>query len=140
MAKGLPPSSIKSLYKSSFYCVGCNRERRLTAPAKVGSARFFVHIAITTAFCTLLTWPWLGLKGAGFFLIPVGLAFEMIYRLKMRADLVCPDCHFDPTLYLVDPHKAVRQVEETWRKKYEEKGIPYPETKKSFRAKVVSEE
>jgi hypothetical protein len=131
----LEPKSGKSVFKSNFYCVGCNRERRLSAPARVGSVRFFTHIAITTAFCTLITWPWLGIKGAAFFLIPVGLGFEMIYRLKMRADLICPDCNFDPTLYLVDPAKAARQVEDTWRKKFEEKGIPYPETKKSYRAK-----
>lgn len=129
-------SNSRSLFKSDFYCVGCNRERHLSAPAKVGSFRFFMHIGITTAFCTLITWPWLGFKGAGFFLIPVGLAFEAIYRLKLRADLVCPDCQFDPTLYLSDPKRAVRQVEDTWRKKFEEKGIPYPETKKSFRAKL----
>ena len=127
--------SPNSIFKSTFYCVGCNRERRLSAPTRVGSLRFFFHIAITTAFCTLLSWHWLGLKGAGFFLIPVGLAFEAIYRLKMRSDLICPDCRFDPTLYLVDPDKAVRQVEETWKKKFEEKGLPYPETKRSFRSR-----
>ena len=131
----LKSRSDKTIFKSSFFCVGCNRERHLSAPARVGSPRFFIHILITTAFCTLITWPWLGLKGAAFFLIPVGLTFEAVYRLKLRADLICPDCSFDPTLYLSNPDKAVRQVEDTWKKKYEEKGIPYPETKKSFRAK-----
>lgn len=113
-----------------FYCVGCNRERRQAPPSRVGSAQFFAHIAITTLFMTVLTYPWFHWKGFFAFLIPVGLVFEAIYRMKMRASLVCPDCNFDPILYMVDRDKAVRQVEDTWRKKFETNGIPYPEKKK----------
>lgn len=113
-----------------FYCVSCNRERRQAPPSKVGSLRFFGHIILTTLFLTVLAYPWLHWKGFFAFSIPVGLVFEGIYRMKMRASLVCPDCNFDPILYMVDRDKAVRQVEETWRKKFEQSGIPYPERKK----------
>ena len=88
-----------------FFCVGCNRERTLLPPAKVGSPRFFGHILLTTAFCTVLAWPWLGFKGAAFFVIPVGLVFEAVFRLKMRASLRCPDCGFDRIFYLVDKRR-----------------------------------
>ena len=128
--------TAKSIWKKienqgfKFYCVGCNRERRQAPPAKVGSPKFFGHIVITTAFFAVLAYPWLHWKGFFAFVIPVGVVLEGIYRMKMRASLVCPDCNFDPILYMVDRDKAVRQVEETWRKKFAESGIPYPETKK----------
>ena len=136
------PSSVTTVWKKiaaagfRFYCVGCNRERRLSPPPKPGSTKFMVQILITTAFFTLLTYPWLNFKGLGFFIIPVGLVFEAFYRMKMRGALVCPDCSFDPILYLVDRDKAVRQVEAAWRKKFEENGIPFPD-KKSARHQIV---
>ncbi len=121
--------SIRHNFK--FYCVGCNRERMQAVPAKVGSARFFVHILVTTCFLSVFTWPWLHFKGIFALVIPVGLAMEAFYRMKMRAALVCPDCHFDPILYMSDRETAVRHVEEAWRKKFAEKGLPYPERKKT---------
>lgn len=110
-----------------FYCVGCNRQRRIQPPAKLDSPLFYLQIVITTAALTVTTYPWLGLKGFAFFLIPVGLIFEVFNRMKMRAALVCPDCEFDPILYLVDRKKAAHQVEQVWRKKFQEKGFEYPE-------------
>ncbi len=110
-----------------FYCVGCNRERRIHPPAKIGSFLFYIQILITTAALTLAAFPWLGFKGIVFFIIPVGIAFEGFYRMKMRAAIVCPDCDFDPILYLVDRKKAAHQVEQVWRKKFEQRGFPYPE-------------
>ncbi len=110
-----------------FYCVGCNRERRVHPPAKIGSALFYAQILITTALFTAMTYPWFGFKGFALFVIPVGMVFEAIYRMKMRAAIVCPDCDFDPILYLVDKKKATRQVEQVWRKKFEQRGLVYPE-------------
>jgi hypothetical protein len=110
-----------------FYCVGCNRERRIHPPAKIGSKLFYLQILITTAILTMAGYPWLGLKGFACLVIPVGIAFEVFYRIKMRAALVCPDCEFDPILYLVDRKKAAHQVERVWRKKFEQRGLSYPE-------------
>jgi hypothetical protein len=129
--------SVKTFIKNieeqgfRFYCVSCKRERRQSPPAKVGSPLFYGHILLTTAFFSLLTWPWMHWKGLFAFLIPVGLVLEAVYRLKMRAAMVCPDCNFDPILFLVNREKAIAQVEETWRKKFEEKGFPYPEKRRS---------
>jgi hypothetical protein len=131
--------SVKQIYKKiesqgfKFYCVGCNRERRQASPAKLGSLRFFAHIALTTAFLAVLTWPWLHVKGLFAFVIPVGLFFETFYRVKMRAALVCPDCEFDPLLYLSDRPEALRQVEGAWRAKFEEKNLPFPERRSRSR-------
>ena len=127
--------TVKSIWKDieqkgcRFYCVGCQKERRVSAPAQVGSPPFFAHIFFTTLFFSLLAWPWMSWKGIFVFTIPVGLVFETFYRLKMRAALICPECSFDPMLYLVDRNKAVQQVELAWRKKFEEKGIPFPDKK-----------
>jgi hypothetical protein len=110
-----------------FFCVSCKRERRQTPPAKVGSPGFFFQVVIASSFFTLLFWPLMGAKGFLAFLIPVGIILEVVYRLKMRSAMVCPDCKFDPILYLVDRPKAIRQVEEAWRNKFLEKGLPFPE-------------
>ncbi len=116
-----------------FFCASCKRERWQSPPAKAGSLKFFAHVAITTAFFSALFWPWMGFKGLLAFLVPVGLVLEAMYRLKMRSAVVCPDCGFDPILYLSDRKKAVRRVEQAWRKKFEEKGLPYPEKTKVSR-------
>jgi hypothetical protein len=132
---GLTKSLSKSLWRQieqqgfNFYCVGCNRQRRLSAPAKIGSAQFYLHIAIATSFVSLLTWKWMEWKGLVAWFIPVAIAFEVFYRVRMRAALVCPDCQFDPILYLVDRKRAVNQVEVAWRQKFEKNGFPYPERK-----------
>lgn len=68
-------------------------------------------------------------KGLVAWFIPVAMAFEVIYRLRMRAALVCPDCQFDPILYLVDRKKAVHQVEAAWRQRFKASGFPFPERK-----------
>jgi hypothetical protein len=114
-----------------FYCVGCNRERRIHLPARIGTPLFYFQILLTTMLLTLVTFPWFGWKGIAFFIIPVGLVFEGIYRMKMRSVMVCPDCDFDPILYLVDQKKAAHQVEQVWRKKFEQRGLAYPEKRKA---------
>lgn len=113
-----------------FYCVSCHKERHLSVPARAGSFPFYMHVVMTTAFLMLITWPLFHLKGM-VLAVPVLGAFEMLYRIKMRAALVCPDCDFDPVLYLVDRDKAVQRVETVWRKKFEEKGYPFPERKRN---------
>ena len=120
-----PPDIKNQVFK--FYCVACNLERRQYCPAKVGSLRFFIQIACTVGFLTVLTWPWFHAKGFFAFLIPVGLGLEAFSRMKLRASLTCPRCNFDPTLYLSNRPNALRQVESAWRAKFKEKNLPYPE-------------
>ena len=111
-----------------FYCVSCHKERHIEVPARAGSFQFYFHAGVTTAFMMLITWPIFHWKGV-VLLVPVLGIFEGLYRMKMRSVLVCPDCDFDPILYMVDPDKAAQQVENVWRKKFEEKGYPFPERK-----------
>ena len=117
-----------------FYCVGCNRERRQSPPALAGSRKFYSHILITTAFISLFFWPIMHWKGLFAFVIPVGLFFEALYRIRMRSALMCPDCGFDPILFLSDRPKALSQVEAAWRKKFLEKNLEYPERTAPLRA------
>jgi hypothetical protein len=127
-------TELKSIWREierkdfRFYCAGCHRERRLFAPPKVGTFRHFFQVFIATSFFTLLTWPLWEWKGVVAF-IPIWIAFEAIFRMKMRSALVCNDCGFDPILYLVDSKKAAAAVEQHWRKRFEEKGWAYPEKK-----------
>jgi hypothetical protein len=41
--------------------------------------------------------------------------------------MACPQCGFDAFLYMVDVKRARAEVEAHWRKKFAEKGVPYPE-------------
>jgi hypothetical protein len=135
--------SVLSFYQSiekngcRFYCVSCHKERHLTSPARVGSAQFYFHVVLTTGALMAVTWPWFGIKGI-VMMVPVLAGFEILYRLKMRAALQCPDCSFDPILYLVDRAKAVQQVEEVWRKKFAQHGLPYPERRRTKLAPTVT--
>ncbi len=74
----------------------------------------------------LLGWPWLAWKGVVSFL-PFWALFETIYRLRMRHALSCPHCGFDPYLYLDNVERAKEEMDAHWRRKFAEKGIPYPE-------------
>ncbi len=74
----------------------------------------------------LATWHWFDWKGIVSF-VPFWAVFEVFYRTRMRAALVCDQCGFDPVLYLVDVKKAREQVELHYRKLFADKGIPYPE-------------
>lgn len=60
----------------------------------------------------LVTWPLFHFKGVVLF-IPIWAAFEGFYRIKDAFCFgVCPDCDFDPVLYMVDRDQAVQKVED----------------------------
>ncbi len=71
------------------------------------------------------TWRWFEWRGVVSF-VPFWLIFEAVYRARCRGILNCTQCGFDPYLYLIDTRRARAEVESHWRKKFAEKGIPYP--------------
>lgn len=82
-------------------------------------------MGLTTAVLTMATWPWFGLKGVVWFM-PVWIVFETVYRVRMRALMACPQCGFDPYLYMTDVQRARKAIDLYWREKFREKGVPYP--------------
>jgi hypothetical protein len=124
-------NDMKSLWKEhgkevwSFYCPQCKIPRRVPYRSKPG-LKHFSQIGLTAAVVTLATWPWFAWKGAVAFL-PLWIVFEVLYRSRVRAALSCEQCGFDPILYLADVKSARREIEAHWKKKFEEKGIPYPD-------------
>ena len=111
-----------------FLCPLCTTQRRVAYSPRP-TPKHFMQLGLTAAIITMITWPWFGIKGLVSFL-PIWTIFEMIYRTKVRAALYCESCGFDPVLYLVDTKLARTEVETFWRKKFEEKGVPYPEKPK----------
>ena len=87
--------------------------------------KHFVQIGLTTVVFTMLTWNWLGWKGMVAF-VPIWAIFETFFRIKLRAALTCYYCGFDPYLYLQDDEKARTAIEQFWRRRFSEKGIPFP--------------
>lgn len=79
----------------------------------------------------VLTFPWFGWKGIVWGM-PVAIAYETYYRLRLRTLLACPECKFDPIYYLINSKRAAQIVAETWKKKYEERGLPIPERGKAY--------
>lgn len=128
----LDHEQIKSLWKSryrdiwQFYCPQCRAPRRVPYRPRPGGVRQVSQVVITAVFFTLVTWNWFGWKGMVSFL-PFWTIFEAVYRSRVRAALSCPQCGFDPYLYLVDVERARREIEGHWRRKFAEKGIPFPE-------------
>ncbi len=126
----LSKATSKSIWKERsgdvyhFYCPLCRAARRVGQKPKP-QPRHFVQIGITAAFFTLLTWQWFSWKGIVSYL-PLWVTFEVLYRSRVRAVLVCDHCGFDPFLYLVDVKKSRQEVEKHWKAKFAEKGIPYP--------------
>lgn len=114
----------------SFFCPLCRTSRRIAYQPFPGTLRHYFQVGLTAAFFSLMTWKWLSWKGMVSF-IPFWIVFEAYYRARMRTDLNCPHCGFDPYLYLIDNQKALVEIENHWRKKFEEKGIPFPEKKQN---------
>jgi hypothetical protein len=109
----------------SFYCPQCKVPRKV--PYKPSpSLKHYAQVGLTAVVFTMATWNWFTWKGIVAFL-PIWVVFETVYRSKLRAALGCEACGFDPILYLVDVKRARREIEEHWKKKFQEKGIPYPQ-------------
>jgi hypothetical protein len=108
----------------SFFCPQCKIPRRVPYRAKP-SLKHYAQIGLTAAVFTLATWTWFNWKGIVVFL-PLWVVFETLYRSRVRAALSCEQCGFDPILYLVDVKRARQEIEDHWKKKFAEKGIPYP--------------
>ncbi len=110
----------------SFYCPHCREERRLPYQPKPGTLRRISQVALTSLVFTLATWKLFSWKGI-IFVVPFWTAYELFFRTRLRVALRCSSCGFDPFLYLVDVKRARHEVEEHWKRKFAEKGIPYPE-------------
>ncbi len=111
----------KTLWKTEgrrhwqFYCPLCSVTRRITLHPRP-QPRHLVQVGIASAFVTMLAWPLFGLKGLVVF-IPLWVGFEVLYRMRVRAEISCHACGFDPYLYLSDIPRARRSVEEFWKQK-----------------------
>lgn len=78
--------------------------------------KHFGQILLTTLAFTAALWPFLGGSGL-FLLLPFWILFEVLYRIRVRAELRCEHCGFDPTLFLADAQKAKSEMREFWEKK-----------------------
>src|SRR5208283_1586077 len=112
----------------AFLCPLCTSKRKIPYQPRP-TVRHYVQIGLTAACLMLLTWPLFGWKGIVSF-VPIWTIFEVLYRGRVRGALLCPHCGFDPYLYMVDIKRARAEVEAHWRKKFAEKGVPFPEKPK----------
>lgn len=128
-------AASKSIWKErftrnfEFYCPMCTQPRRIGMNPKPGQPIHFAQVGITAILIAITAQhflPWIGWKGLVSF-IPLWIGFETIYRGRVRAKVACTKCGFDPVLYLVDVEKARTAIQDHWRKRFAEKGIPFPE-------------
>ncbi len=125
LGKGLPLPQDRAGKPFKYYCPFCQVQHTLQQSAPKPTLKHHFQIALTTAVLMLILWPWTHLKGVVFF-VPIWAIFELVFRTRTRAALVCVNCGFDPTLYLVDASKARTEVEVFWRKKFADRGLAYP--------------
>ncbi len=110
----------------SFFCPLCAVSRRITGSAQPGQPMHYVQVGLCALMFTLATFKWFQFKGMVSFL-PMWIIFEVAYRTRVRARVRCPDCGFDPVLCLSDVDRARKEVEDHWKRKFAEKGIPFPD-------------
>lgn len=109
----------------AFLCPLCTAQRKIPYQPRP-TPRHYAQVALTAVCFTLAAWPWFAWKGIVSF-VPMWMIFETLYRGRVRGALMCPYCGFDPFLYMTDIQRARGEVEAHWRKKFAEKGVPYPE-------------
>lgn len=129
-------AASKSIWKERFnqnfhfFCPKCTSPRRIGMHPKPGQPIHFAQVGITAIFIAMAIahfLPWMGARGLVSF-IPLWIGFEFIYRGRVRAKVICAKCGFDPVLYLVDSGQARDAINDHWRKKFEERGVPFPES------------
>lgn len=103
-----------------FFCPFCGTTRRLRMHPRP-QPRHFVQVGVTSAFLTALSWPLFGIKGLVVFL-PLWIGFEILYRMRVRAEMSCNQCGFDPFLYLTDETRARGEMEAFWARKTQGSG------------------
>jgi hypothetical protein len=118
----------KSKNHWAFICPVCQSKRRLPMRPRPTDFHYF-QLILTALFVMVLTWNWFTWKGAVSF-FPLWILFEVLYRGQARLSLDCPQCGFDPSLHLIDAQRAKEEMEKYWRKKFAEKGIPFPDKPK----------
>lgn len=92
-----------------YFCPMCRAERRLKEPREPWASRYLLQIGLTSTVMALAAWPWWQAKGLMLF-FPVWIVFEVIFRVRKRAALICDHCGFDPFLYLTDVSRAREAV------------------------------
>ena len=108
-------ASVGAVSAWRYYCPFCGVSRALKSSPSP-QLRHLGQVLLTTGVFTTLLWPFFGLKGI-FLLLPFWVIFELGYRLRIRAELSCKHCGFDPTLYLSDAQRARREMAQFWEKK-----------------------
>lgn len=111
----------------SFFCPLCKGSRKVPFRSKLAAIQFF-RFGLTAVVFTMVFWNFFHLKGL-YSVFLFWAIFDAAYWWRLRAALPCPQCGFDPYLFLIDEKWAKKEVEAHWRKKFAEKGIPYPERK-----------
>ncbi len=112
----------------SFICPLCEADRRVRFNPHPANFKYIAKVALTSLIFMFAAWPWFHWKGLVVF-VPLWAVFEFTYRWRMRAAIICPHCGFDPYLFSIDMDWAKEEIEAHWRKKFEEKNIPYPDPK-----------
>jgi hypothetical protein len=93
-----------------------------------GRLKPILQVGITSVFISALTAlvaPWMAWKALLSF-IPLWIGFEILYRARVRSIAACQYCGFDPFLYLSDAQRAKQAIQAHLKKRYEEKGLEYP--------------
>ena len=130
LVKRMPDKSIwnpgsRDVY--TFFCPHCRAERRLAHHPNPYQLKHLLQVGLTAIVFTILFYSWFTWKGVVSF-IPFWMVFEIYFRIRVRGELFCQACGFDPFLFLTDMQRARREIQDHWRKKFAEKGIPFPET------------
>jgi hypothetical protein len=109
----------------SFFCPLCSTPRKVAGAPRL-NWKHALQIGLTGAVFTLATWNWFQWRGL-VSIVPLWVGFELTFRTRLRAQLLCTHCGFDPFLFVTDENLAKNQIENHWRKIFAEKGIPYPD-------------
>lgn len=119
------PGYEKKDRRYRFYCAQCRSERHLDFSPHPHTLKRYFQVGLTAGVFAWATSPFFGWKGIVSFL-PFWVIFEIYFRIRVRAVMACPNCGFDPYLYMTDLEQTRAAMERHWRAKYEAAGVPFP--------------
>ena len=92
------------------YCAFCKTKRRVSQKKHINLRDVF-YCFVLSMLLMFLIWQDFNPRVAVLFALIVGMC-GYFAQLRWRLQMACPQCGFDPIIYLREPKKAVRMVKE----------------------------
>mgnify|MGYP001563436986 CR=1 FL=1 len=105
----LSKTRLSSRGRTECFCAFCREKRKINLKKSISLVNIIQAAAISYLIMMALWWE---LDARVFFIFAVCLSvIEILILVRWRFAVICPNCGFDPVLYLKSPEQVVTKVQ-----------------------------